>query len=414
VDREPYEPIAFERLADQLGRGGLDVARVVAELQALRIETPSWGYGNTGTRFHVFPSPGAARNIQEKLEDAAKVHQLTGACPRVALHIPWDRVDDWARLGREMEDVGLRVGAINPNLFQDDAYKLGSLTHPDIGVRRQALGHVTECITIAQTLGSDVVSLWLADGTNYAGQDDIRSRKHRLEDALADAYSRLPRGMRLLIEYKCFEPAFYHTDVADWGTAYALATKLGPQAEVLVDTGHHLPGANIEQIVAFLLDERRLGGFHFNARRYADDDLIVGSANPFELCCILLEVRHAIEAPDVEGHARRVAYMIDQSHNIEPKVEAMVQSVVNVQDAYARAWLVDRQRLAAAQGTGDVLGAHRALTDAFAVDVRPLTAEARRRMGAEPDPVGALRRSGYAAEVARRRGMSVQDGGYPR
>jgi L-rhamnose isomerase/sugar isomerase len=393
---------------------GMDVERVLGELTRLRVETPSWGYGNSGTRFKVFPWPGAARDIGEKLRDAAEVHRLTGVCPSVAIHIPWDRAPDWTALSQEAKSLGLRIGGVNPNLFQDDDYRLGSLCHPDAAIRERAVEHMVECVEIAGAVGSDIVSLWLADGTNYAGQDDIRERKHRLQDALATVYGHLPPGMRLLVEYKFFEPAFYHTDLADWGTAYAACLKLGPQAEVLVDTGHHAQGTNIEHIVATLLDERRLGGFHFNSRRYADDDLIVGTVNPFELFCIFCELRWAIEDGATEAHARRVAYMIDQSHNVEPKLEAMVQSVVNVQTAHARAWLVDRRRLRRAQQEGDVLEAHRALTDAFETDVRPLVAEARRRLGAEPDPVAALRRSGYQERVASERGTAeIGGGGYP-
>jgi L-rhamnose isomerase / sugar isomerase len=377
--------------------------RALRELMALQVETPSWGYGDSGTRFKVYPWPGAARTIEEKLADAAEVHRLTGSCPSVALHIPWDLTANWAALAAGARDLGLRLGAINPNLFQDPAYRLGSLCHPDPAVRRQAVDHVLECIRIARAVGSSIISLWLADGTNYAGQDDLRGRRHRLREALDEVYAALPPGMRLLIEYKFFEPAFYHTDLSDWGAALTLATRLGRQAEVLVDTGHHPQGTNIEHIVAMLLEERRLGGFHFNARKYADDDLIVGSTNPFELFTIFCELRWAIEDEETSDHARRVAYMIDQSHNIEPKLEAMVQSVVNVQQAWAKAWLVDRERLRRAQWEGDVLEAHRVLLEAFDTDVRPLCAEARARLGATPDPIAALRTSGYQERLARER-----------
>jgi L-rhamnose isomerase/sugar isomerase len=378
--------------------------RTLAELSELEVETPSWGYGNSGTRFRVFPWPGAARTPHERIADAALVHELTGACPSVAIHIPWDRVDDWGELRRFAEDRGVRLGAANPNLFQDDEYRLGSLCNPDPGVRRQALDHCLECVEIARELDSTIVSLWLADGTNYPGQDDLRTRFARLQEGLAELYAALPEGMRLLVEYKFFEPAFYSTDVPDWGTAALLCRKLGPQAQVLVDTGHHALGTNIEQIVALLLAEGLLGGFHFNNRKYADDDLIVGSIDPFELFRIMAEIASARRDPDTAATAEAVAFMIDQSHNVEGKVDAMIQSVVNVQTAYAKALLVDRSRLAEAQGAGDVLGAHRVLVDAFETDVRPLLGRWRADRGLPEDPVQAFRTEHAARLLAERSG----------
>lgn len=394
---------------------GIDVAAVMASLRALEIETPSWGYGNTGTRFKVFPWPGAARTIWEKIDDAALVHRLTGVCPRVAIHIPWDRVDDMAALAAYAADRGLRIGSVNPNLFQDDAYRLGSLCHPSPQVRRQAVAHVRECVEIARRVGSDVVSLWLADGTNYPGQDDLRGRKHRLEEALAEVVQVLPAGMRLMIEYKFFEPAFYHTDLADWGMADALCRRLGPQAQVLVDLGHHPAGTNIEHIVAFLLDEGRLGGFHFNSRKYADDDLVVGAINPFELFLIFHEILSARQGSDPRAAecARRIAYMIDQSHNIEGKIEPVLQSVTNIQTAYAKALLVDRRALASRQAEGDVMGAYRLLVDAYETDVRPLLAAVRESLGVPADPVAAFRQQGHAERLARERGTAAAGAGYP-
>jgi L-rhamnose isomerase/sugar isomerase len=388
---------------------------VVQRIAALRVETPSWGYGNSGTRFKVFAQPGAARTVWEKLADAGMVHRLTGICPTVAVHVPWDRVDDWDALGRAAAEHGVAIGAVNPNLFQEDDYRLGSLCHPDARVRRRAVEHVLDCVGIARAVGSGIVSLWLADGTNYPGQDDLRARRRRLLEGLREIHAGLDPGMRLLVEYKFFEPGFYHTDLADWGTAYSACLELGPQAEVLVDTGHHAQGTNVEHIVAQLLDRRRLGGFHFNARKYADDDLMAGSTNPYELFLVFNELVAAEDDPDpaVAGCARRVAYMIDQSHNIEPKLEAMVQSVVNVQVAHAKALLVDRARLREAQAAGDVLEANRALVEAYETDVRPLLAAARQRLGLDPDPVAALRRGGYAERVARERGASAAAGGYP-
>jgi L-rhamnose isomerase/sugar isomerase len=385
----------------------MDDNDVLERLRRLEIETPSWGYGNSGTRFHVYPWPGAARDVRERIDDAALVHRLTGCCPSVALHIPWDAVDDYSDLRRYAEDHGIRIGAINPNLFGNDAYRLGSICHPDSAVRAQALRHCRECVEIAQEAGSSVLSLWLADGTNYPGQDDLRSRYARLLAGLEELYALLPGEMRLLIEYKFFEPAFYSTDLPDWGTAALVCRRLGPQAQVLVDTGHHAQGTNVEQIVALLLAEGLLGGFHFNNRKYADDDLIVGSIDPFELFRIMREIAHA-EAPE------RIAFMIDQSHNIEGKIDAMIQSVMNIQTAYAKALLVDEERLAAAQREGDVLGAHRVLLEAFETDVRPLLARLREDLGVDSDPVEAFRRGGHAERRARERGTASVESAYER
>ena len=376
-------------------------------LGRLGLETPSWGYGNSGTRFHVYPWPGAARDVYERVADAALVHRLTGCCPSVALHIPWDAVADYADLRRYAEEQGVRLGAINPNLFGDDDYRLGSLCNPDPEVRAKAVAHCRDCIEIAREVGSEVISLWLADGTNYPGQDDLRDRHARLLSGLEELYTVLPAGMRLLVEYKFFEPAFYSTDLPDWGTAALACRRLGPQAQVLVDTGHHPQGTNIEQIVAVLLSEGLLGGFHFNNRKYADDDLIVGSIDPFELVRIMREIARA-ESPE------RIAFMIDQSHNVEGKIDAMILSVVNIQTAYAKALLVDDERLAAAQRTGDVLRAHRVLLEAFETDVRPLLAQLREELGIDPDPVEAFRSGGYGERLAQERGLASVESAYER
>lgn len=375
----------------------MDEERLLGALRGLEIETPSWGYGNSGTRFHVYPWPGAARTVWERIDDAALVHRLTGCCPSVAIHVPWDRVDDWAELAGYAQERGIRIGAVNPNLFGDDAYRLGSLCHPDAAVRRRALDHCLECVDIAGAVGSTIVSLWLADGTNYPGQDDLRERWARLNESLGELYAALPPGMRLLVEYKFFEPAFYSTDLPDWGTAALACRKLGPQAQVLVDTGHHPQGTNVEQIVALLLAEGLLGGFHFNSRKYADDDLIVGAIDPFELFRIAVEI-----VPDL-GTAP-IAFMIDQSHNVEGKIGPMLQSVGNIQTAFAKALLVDRERLAAARRGGDVLGAHRVLLEAFETDVRPLLARLRESVGVEADPVEAFRAGGFEERLAAERG----------
>lgn len=398
-------------MATSREKQNIDVDAIVEKIQRFTVETPSWGYGNSGTRFKVFPWQGAARNLREKLADAAEVQKVTGICPSVAIHIPWDWEDDWQAVNDYARSLGVRIGAVNPNLFQEDVYRFGSLCHFDRRIREQAVEHVVECISIAQAVGSDVISLWLADGTNYPGQDDLRHRRHRLLDSLQTIYAALPAGMRLFIEYKFFEPSFYSTDLPDWGTSLLMAQKLGPQADVLVDTGHHPQGTNIAQIVAQLLDEGRLGGFHFNDRKYADDDLIVGSLNPFELFCIFHEILGAADEGNV--NAGRIAYMIDQSHNIEPKIEAMIQSILNVQLAYAKALLVNHDALRTAQESGDVLGAYRVLQTAYETDVRPLLAEFRVRQGLDPDPITAFRSSGYAERVARERTAVATSSGYP-
>ena len=397
---------AYESLVAQLIDRGVDVAACERALTRLQIETPSWGYGDSGTRFAVFSQPGRPRDVFEKIDDAAEVHRLTGTAPAVALHFPWDAVSDLTELHDYLHARGLRAGAVNPNLFQDPDFKLGSLTHPDPAIRQRAVGHILECIKTASALGSTAQSLWLADGTNYPGQDDLRQRRRRLRESLETVYAALPDDQELLIEYKFFEPAFYATDLADWGSAVLMCCDLGERARVLVDLGHHAQGANVEQIVAFLADERRLGGFHFNNRKYADDDLVVGSVNPFELFLIFTEL-----AGDADGGLPRLT--IDQSHNVEAKVEAMVLSIVNLQESYAKSLLIDRAALNAAQQAGDVLGGHELLLDAFNTDVRPLCAHARERLGAAADPVSALRESGYVADTAERRAaahISVEAG----
>ena len=367
------------------------------DLSTLVIETPSWGYGDSGTRFATFQQPGRPRDVFERVDDAAEVHRLTGTAPRVALHFPWDAVDDVGALRAHIEGSGLLVGATNPNLFQDADYKLGSVTHPDERVRRKAVEQLLDCIEIAASLGSTAQSLWLADGTSYPGQDDLRARRRRLLDGLGEVYAALPEEQELLVEYKPFEPAFYATDLADWGASLTVCQRLGDRARVLVDLGHHAHGTNIEQIVALLAEEGRLGGFHFNDRKYADDDLIVGSVNPFALFLIFGEL--------VAG-GRLPRLTIDQAHNIEPKVEAMVLSVLNLQEAYAKALLIDRDALREAQEEGDVLAGHRILLEAFHTDVRPLCARARAELGASEDPLAELRQSGFAERRAAERGSS--------
>ena len=376
-----------------------DLAGVKAVLRAQVIETPSWAYGNSGTRFKVFAQPGVPRTPWEKIDDAAQVHRYTGVAPVVALHIPWDRVDDYAALAAYARDRGVRVGAINANVFQDDDYRLGSVANPDPAVRKKALAHLMECVDIMDATGSRDLKLWFADGLNYPGQDDLRTRQDRLAEALAAVYERLGERQRMLLEYKLFEPAFYATDVPDWGTAYAHCLRLGAKARVVVDTGHHAPGTNIEFIVAFLLREAKLGGFDFNSRFYADDDLMVGAADPFQLFRIMHEV---VRGGGLAADAG-VAFMLDQCHNIEPKIRGQIRSVMNVQEATAKALLVDAAALRAAQDRGDVLGANAVLMDAYDTDARPLLAEVRQEMGLAPDPVAAYTASGYFERVAAER-----------
>ncbi|MGI8332406.1 L-rhamnose isomerase [Actinomadura scrupuli] len=376
-----------------------DRAQLKAVLRNQRIETPSWAYGNSGTRFKVFAQEGVPRTPQEKLDDAGQVHRFTGVAPSVALHIPWDKVDDYAALAAHAADAGVRIGAINSNVFQDDDYMLGSVTNPDPGVRRKAVDHLLECVDIMDATGSRDLKLWFSDGTNYPGQDDIRDRQDRLAAALAEVYERLGDDQRFLLEYKLFEPAFYTMDVPDWGTAYAHCLQLGPKAQVVVDTGHHAPGTNIEFIVAVLLRAGKLGGFDFNSRFYADDDLMVGAADPFQLFRIMHEVVQGGGLEDATG----VAFMLDQCHNIEPKIPGQIRSVMNVQEATAKALLVDAGALRAAQRAGDVLGANAVLMDAYNTDVRPLLAELREEQGLDPDPIAAYHRSGYFEKIREAR-----------
>jgi L-rhamnose isomerase / sugar isomerase len=383
-----------------------DLAAVKRALAAQRIETPSWAYANSGTRFKVFAQPGVPRNPQEKIADAAMVHRLTGVAPTVALHIPWDRVDDYAALARYAASLGVGLGAINTNVFQDDDYKLGSVTNPDPGVRRKATDHLLEAIDIMDATGSRDLKLWFSDGLNYPGQDDLRNRQDRMAAALRETYDRLGEHQRILLEYKLFEPAFYATDIPDWGTSYAHCVELGDRATVCIDTGHHAPGTNIEFIVAFLLRRGKLGAFDFNSRFYADDDLMAGAADPFQLFRIMYEI--------VRGGALDPAYginfMLDQCHNIEAKIPAIIRSVLNIQEATAKALLVDREALATAQNDGDVLTANAVLMDAYNTDVRPLLAEVRADAGLDPDPVAAYRRSGYQEKIVAERVGGEQAG----
>jgi L-rhamnose isomerase/sugar isomerase len=381
-------------------------ADIADQLAQQAIELPSWAFGNSGTRFKVFGTPGTPRTVQEKIADAAKVHELTGLAPKVALHIPWDKVDDYAALRAHAEGLGVALGTINSNTFQDDVYKFGSLTHVDEAVRRKAIDHHLECIEIMTLTGSRDLKIWLADGTNYPGQGDMRGRQDRLAESLATIYDRIGPDQRLVLEYKFFEPAFYHTDVPDWGTAYAQVSALGERAVVCLDTGHHAPGTNIEFIVAQLLRLNKLGSFDFNSRFYADDDLIVGAADPFQLFRILYEVARGGALDPAAG----VAFMLDQCHNVEDKIPGQIRSVLNVQEMTARALLVDTDALAAAQQAHDVLGAHQVFMDAFYTDVRPALAQWRESRGLPADPVRAYAESGYPKQIEQERAGGQQAG----
>jgi L-rhamnose isomerase/sugar isomerase len=383
--------------------------RVAPAVTRLEIETPSWGYGNSGTRFKVFPQPGVPRDPFEKVEDAAIVAHYTGVAKSIALHIPWDRVDDFPSLAAFARERGVRIGGINSNTFQDEDYKLGSLCHPWLEVRRKAIDHVLECCEIARATGSNVVKVWLGDGTNYPGQDDFRRRRRYLIEGLREAHAALPAGAKLFLEYKFYEPAFYHTDVQDWGESLTVCQHVGDRALVCVDTGHHAMGVNIEQIVAYLLQEGRLGGFDLNDRKYGDDDLMVGSIDPYQLfriCHELVKALADVDDPVARRCAEQIVYMLDQSHNIEPKLPAMIRSVMNLQEAFAKALLVDLQALREVQTRGDVLAANSLLKDAYDTDVRPLLAASRRAVGLPEDPYRA-----YLASDDERRRAATRVGG---
>ncbi len=375
-------------------------------IKRLGIEVPSWAYGNSGTRFKVFAQVGVPRDPYEKIADAAQVNKFTGAVPTVALHIPWDKVKDYAHFAAYAKDLGVTLGTINSNTFQDDQYKLGSVCNPDPKIRKMAVDHLLECIDIMDITGTQDLKIWLADGTNYPGQDDLRDRQDRLQESLEITYRRLGPNQRMLLEYKFFEPSFYSTDVPDWGTSYSHCLKLGPKAMVCVDTGHHAPGTNIEFIVALLMREGRLGAFDFNSRFYADDDLIVGAADPYQLFRIMHEVNRA-GGFDV---GTPVSYVLDQCHNIEDKIPGQIRSITNVQEAVAKALLIDRVELKKAQLEGNVLAANDIFMDAYNTDVRPLLGEMRNEMGLDADPMKAYLASGYGAKIAAERVGGAQAG----
>lgn len=382
---------------------------VFQALDTFRIELPSWGFANTGTRFGKFLQPAAARTLEDKLSDAGEVNKLTGVCPTVALHVLWDLpkgLDDVASVQKLSQQYGVRSGSINPNLFQAQEYKYGSVTNPDPEIRRHAQQHLLDCVEIAKRLSSKDVAPWFADGSNYPGTQNIRHRITWLEEAVKRAHDQLGPNQRLLVEYKPFEPYFYHTDVADWGMAFLFAKAAGPKSFVLVDTGHHYQAQNIEQIVAWLLHHNMLGGFHFNDRRYADDDLTIGSIDPYQIFRIFHEIlNYGWET----GKATDIAYMVDQSHNLKPKMEAMIQTVSAAQELYAKASLVDREKLAVLQQKCDLVSAEECLRSAFWQDVRPLVEEWRKQRSLPADPLAAFRESGYLERITKERGQANMD-----
>jgi L-rhamnose isomerase/sugar isomerase len=385
----------FKIMADQWAEKGIDLKQVAKKAMEIRIETPSWAYANCGTRFGIVKDPAAPRDAFEKVSDAAQVHKFTGITPAVAVHVLWDRVDDWRKLQHHAQAEGISIGAINPNLFTEEQYKFGSVCSADPKVRKAAVENMKECVEIGKAVGSNLLSLWFADGTNYPGQGDIRRRKHWMIECLSEVYKTMPKTMRMLVEYKLFEPAFYHTDVADWGAALVMCQHLGPQAQVLIDLGHHAHGTNIPNIVAQLIDEKRLGGFHFNDRKYADDDLTTGCINPFELYLIFNEL--------VSGWSESFAFMIDEMPVLKPRIESMIQSAQNLQEAYVKALLVDRKGLEAAQNENRLIDAEQIVRDAYLADVRPILEVARMQKGMEPDPLSAFRASGYRDRILAER-----------
>jgi L-rhamnose isomerase/sugar isomerase len=381
-------------------------AALFAQLDDQAIELPSWAFGNSGTRFRVFSSAGVPRDPFEKIEDAAQVHKYSGIAPSVALHIPWDKVDSYTDLGKHSEDLGVKLGTVNSNTFQDEDYKFGSVTHSNPKIRQKAIDHHLECIEIMHQIGSQDLKIWLADGTNYPGQDDMRGRQDRLANSLAKIYAALGDNQRMVLEYKFFEPAFYHTDVPDWGTSYAQVSALGDKAMVCLDTGHHAPGTNIEFIVMQLLRLGKLGSFDFNSRFYADDDLIVGAADPFQL----FRIMHEVIRGGGYGAGSGVAFMLDQCHNIEDKIPGQIRSVLNVQAMTARALMIDRPALDEAQKSGDVLAANDIFMDAFYTDVRPIIREWRESRALAADPIQAFNNSGYLQQIAESRVGGQQAG----
>ncbi|MCS7038593.1 MAG: TIM barrel protein [Anaerolineae bacterium] len=402
---EPWER-QFDILADMLTERGVDVGRVINALKNQVIELPSWAVGNSGTRYGVFRQPGAARHIWDKIDDCAEIQRVVGVCPVMASHVLWDVTEDgrYEPVREYAAARGLRIGTVHPNTFMGQQFRLGSVCSPEAATRASTIEHFIDCVRITREMGSKVIGIWLADGTNYPGQDHLRTRKHRLFEGLKALYDAMDPDMTLVVEYKFFEPSFYTTDLMDWGMSFLMCQRLGERAKVLVDLGHHPKNANIEHIVAILLDEGKLGGFHLNDCKYADDDLMAGTINPLQLFLIFDQIVDATLDPATAATAAQVVYMLDQSHNIEGSIEGIIQSVMNTQTAYAKALIVDRPRLRAAQEAGDVILANRILMEAFETDVQPLLKRVRVEMGRHPDPLVAYREGGYARKIAAERG----------
>lgn len=395
----------YERLADSLTARGVDMPAVITALKHQVIELPSWAVGNSGTRYGVFRQASAARNIWDKIDDCVEIQRLVGICPVMASHVNWDVTDDgrYEPVRAYAAERGLRIGTVHPNTFLGQEFRLGSICSPFADVRRATIDHFVDCVRITREMGSRAIGIWLADGTNYPGQDHLRSRKQRMWEGLKTLYDAMDPDMNLLVEYKFFEPGFYTTDLMDWGISFLMCFQLGPRAKVLVDLGHHASNVNIEHIIAILLDEQKLGGFHLNDRKYGDDDLMTGTINPLQLFLIFDQLADGASNPATANVAKQVVYMLDQSHNIEGSMEGIIQSVMNTQTAYAKALLVDRARLGDAQLAGDVILANRTLMAAYETDVRPLLAKVRVEMGREPDPLLAFRAGGYLERKAAER-----------
>jgi len=395
----------YDVLATSLSDKGIDPEAVKDRIRLLVIELPSWAVGNSGTRYGVFRQPGAARSIWEKVDDCAEIQRVVGICPVMASHVNWDKTDDgrYDPVRQYAQQKGLRIGTVHPNTFLGQQFKLGSICNPFEDVRQSTIDHFVDCVRITREFGSRAIGIWLADGTNYPGQDHLRSRKHRLTEGLRALYEAMDPDMTLYVEYKFFEPYFYHTDLMDWGMSFTVCSQLGPRARVLVDVGHHPMGTNIEHIVSILLDEHKLGGFHLNNRKYADDDLMAGTTNPLELFLIFDQIIDASFDPSTAETANSICYMLDQSHNIEGSLEGIIQSLMNTQTAHAKALLVERPALRAAQEAGDVILANRILMAAYETDVQPLLKRVRVEMGLQPDPIVAFRESGYLERIANER-----------
>ncbi len=395
----------FELLGDVLTDKGMDVDAVVNALKKQVIELPSWAVGNSGTRYGVFREDGAARDIWDKIDDCSEIQRVVGICSVMASHVLWDVTEDgrYKPVREYATKRGLTIGTVHPNTFMGQQFKLGSVCSPDESVRQSTVDHFIDCVRITREMGSKVIGIWLADGTNYPGQDHLRSRKQRMFEGIKSLYEAMDEDMTLAIEYKFFEPGFYTTDLMDWGMSFIMCSKLGERAKVLVDVGHHAQGVNIEHIVSILLDEGKLGGFHLNDRKYADDDLMAGTINPLQLFLVYDQIVDAANDPTAAQAAADIVYMLDQSHNVEPSIEGIIHSVMNTQTAFAKSLLVEREKLHAAQATGDVLLANRILMGAYETDVQPLLKKIRVEMGRDPDPILAYREGGYAQKIAEER-----------